>query len=64
MAARGQDFARVQASGRLDGEYLQALQRATLTHDEVKAAAAADAVMRDRELPLQSSVATANIRPE
>lgn len=40
--ARGQDFQRVRKLGVLDHRYRLALQHFGLTHDEVKAAAAAD----------------------
>lgn len=40
--ARGQDFQRVRKAGALDRQYRNALQHFGLTHDEVKAAAAAD----------------------
>lgn len=40
--ARGQDFQRVRKQGVQDHRYRLALQQFRLTHDEVKAAAAAD----------------------
>lgn len=40
--ARGQDFQRVRKQGVQDHRYRLALQQFNLTHDEVKAAAAAD----------------------
>lgn len=39
---RGPDFARVRAAGRLDSNYTAALQAAGVTHEQVKAAVAAD----------------------
>lgn len=40
--ARGQDFRRVRLAGVQDHRYRLALQQFSLTHDEVKSAAAAD----------------------
>lgn len=40
--ARGQDFQRVRKQGVQDHRYRLALQQFSLTHEEVKAAAAAD----------------------
>lgn len=44
--ARGPDYARVMAVGWLDKGYLAVLQRTSVTHAEVKAAAAADVMQR------------------
>lgn len=42
--SRGPDYHRVKSAGRLDKPYLDLLQRTSVTHQEVKAAAETDAM--------------------
>lgn len=46
-AARSHHFHRVKQAGRLDSEYRRLLDHFKLTHDEVKAAQAADAMSKE-----------------